>query len=48
MQFKAPQRMVDAINKAAARRMLNRASFVRMAALQALEDDGIDMEPALD
>ena len=46
MQFQAPRRMVATIYKAASRRMLNRASYVRMAALQALEDDGLDMEPA--
>ena len=41
--FKAPKRMVDAINKAASRRLLNRASYVRMATLAALEDDGEPM-----
>lgn len=41
--FKAPQRMIDAINKAASRRLLNRASYVRMATLAALEDDGEPM-----
>jgi metal-responsive CopG/Arc/MetJ family transcriptional regulator len=46
LQVRAPEALTDALDAAANKRMVNRSDYIRVALLDRLKADGIELEAA--